>query len=129
MNVLRVISLAHRAHRPSSMRFRTGDSIGRWEGETLLVDTTNFSGPFGFDYAAIDDNLHLTERFSRSGDRDVLYEVTIDDPTAYVQPWTVALVLRRTDARMFEFACHEGNYSLANTLQGARASEQTKKPQ
>ena len=129
MSVLRVISTTRRTHAPPSMRSSTGDSIGRWEGESLVVDTTNFSGPFGFDFAAIDDNLHLTERFSRTGDRDLLYEATIDDPTAFVQPWTMALVLRRTEARMFEFACHEGNYSLPNTLLGARAEEErAKKP-
>lgn len=124
MSVLRVISVKHTTHQPAAMRSRTGDSIGRWEGDTLIVDTTNFGGDFDFDFAAADEKLHLTERFSRAGDRDVLYEVTIDDPTAFVRPWTTVLVLRRTDARMFEFACHEGNYSLPNTLLGARAEEQ-----
>jgi hypothetical protein len=129
MSVLRVISVKHTTHRPAPIRSRTGDSIGRWEGDTLIVDTTNFGGGFDFDYAAVDENVRLTERFSRAGDRDVLYEVTIDDPTAFVRPWTMVLVLRRTDARMFEFACHEGNYSLPNTLLGARAEEErAKKP-
>ena len=124
MNVVRVISLTSVTHLPSSLRSRTGHSNGRWEHETLVVDTTNIRGPFGFDYAAVDDNLRLTERFSRESERDILYEATVDDPTAYSRPWTMQLVLRRTDARMFEFACHEGNYSLRNTLQGARARDE-----
>lgn len=124
MSVLKIVSLRRAMHLPPSVRSHSGDSIGRWEGDTLLVDTSNYSGAFGFEYAAVDENLHVTERFSRADDDRVLYEATIDDPTAFVRPWTMVLVLRRTDARMFEFACHEGNYAIENILRGARAEEQ-----
>jgi uncharacterized protein (TIGR02246 family) len=127
MSVLRIVSLKRAMHPPPSARSRSGDSIGRWEGDTLIVDTTNYGGAFGFDFADVDENLHVTERFSRTDDDGVLYEATIDDPTAFVRPWTMTLLLRRTNARMFEFACHEGNYSLTNILRGARAEEQRAK--
>jgi hypothetical protein len=124
MSVLRIVSLGRATHLPSSVRSRAGDSIGRWEGDTLIIDTTNFGGAFDFDFADVDENLHVTERFSRADADSVLYEATIDDPTAFVQPWTMVLLLRRTDARMFEFACHEGNYAMTNILRGARSEEQ-----
>lgn len=127
MSDLRIVSLRRAMHLPSSVRSRSGDSIGRWEGDTLIVDTTNYGGAFGFDYADVDENLHVTERFSRADGDDVLYEATIDDPTAFVRPWTMVLLFRRTDARMFEFACHEGNYAITNILRGARAEEQRAK--
>jgi hypothetical protein len=123
MSVLRIVSLGRAKHRPS-VRSRSGDSIGRWEGDTLIVDTTNFGGAFDFEYADVDENLHVTERFTRADAESILYEATIDDPTVFVQPWTMVLLLRRTDARMFEFACHEGNYAMTNILRGARAEEQ-----
>ena len=124
MSVLRIISLRPAMQRPPSIRSRSGDSIGRWEGDTLIVETTNYAGPFGFDFAAVDENLHVTERLSRADDDTVLYEATIDNPTAFARPWTMVLLFRRTSARMFEFACHEGNYAVTNILRGARAEEQ-----
>lgn len=108
---------------PSSNRSQLGSSRGRWEGAALVVETTNYTGRFGFAFAGIDENLRQIERFSRTDANTLLYQVTIDDSTAYVKPWTFVLTMRRTDARMFEFACHEGNYALENVLRAARFEE------
>src|SRR5262245_36374564 len=112
---------------PASIRSRTGISRGQWDGDTLVVETTNFRGPYGFAFAAIDEGLHLMERFSRMAAGTLLYEATIDDPTAFVKPWTFVLAMRRTNSRLFEFACHEGNYALANILTTARMEERENK--
>jgi len=97
--------------------------VARWDGDTLEVDTVGYTGRFGFTFAAADENLHVIERLRRLDADTLLYESRIDDPTAYVRPWTVVQTLRRTTDRMFEFACHEGNYGLLNILRGARDEE------
>jgi hypothetical protein len=112
-------------HPPSSVRRWQGDARGHWEGQTLVVDTTNFSDKTNFRGA--DQNLHLTERFTRLDANTLLYEYTVDDPTAFTRPWTVSLPMTRTTDRIFEYACHEGNYALENILRGARAEEQRRK--
>ena len=126
----RVVPLDGRPHLPSAVRRWKGDARGRWEGDTLVVDTTNFRAK-GPDHAldrlkGSDESLHLIERFSLADADTILYRFTIDDPTAYERPWTAEIPLARTGRRMFEFACHEGNYSLENSLRGARAEERRK---
>jgi len=100
-----------------------GDSRARWDGDTLVVDTTNYNGGFAFDFQGADADLHITERFQLVDADTLLDEATIDDPTAYVSTWTVVVPMRRADSRLFESACHEGNYALRNILSGARAEE------
>jgi hypothetical protein len=121
--VRRIISMGRSRHGPSSIRSRLGDSIGRWEHDALIVDTTNYRVPFQFEVAGADEHLHVVERFVRADADTLLYQATLDDPTAYTRPWTFVLPLKRTEERMFEFACHEGNYGLANILSASRAAE------
>lgn len=124
----RLIYLDGRPHPPESIRLWTGHSVGRWEGATLVVDTTNFNDGRGF-YGdaggnfAWDRHLRLTERFSLLDRDTLLYQFEIDNPTAYTKPWKGELTMTRTDQRIYEFACHEGNYSLENMLRGQRAVE------
>ncbi len=114
----RIVDLTRTKHHPASMRFLTGDSIGHWEGDTLVVDTTNFLMHAAFRGAT--PNMHLVERFTRV-DRDTLrYEFTVSDPETWTRPWSASIPMRRTDDRMFEYACHEANYALAGVLKGAR---------
>jgi hypothetical protein len=98
-----------------------GDSRARWEGDTLVVDTRNFSPNANFRGST--DGLHLIEKFTRVSDDTIEYVVTIDDPTVWSRPWTLMVPLKNTGEEMFEFACHEGNYGLAAILSGARAAE------
>ena len=124
---VRIIPIDGRPHVPSGVRQWLGDSRGHWEGNTLVVDTTNFNGKttFGFIYNGLtDENYHLTERFTRTDPDTILYRFTIDDPTVYARPFTGELTLSRTEDPIYEYACQEGNYALANMLAGARASEQ-----
>jgi mannose-6-phosphate isomerase-like protein (cupin superfamily) len=117
----RVVDLSGRPHHPASLRFLTGDSIGRWEGDTLVVDTTNFSTEGGFRGATT--GLHLVERFTREGPDALRYDFTADDPQTWTRKWSASIPMVRTAERMFEYACHEGNYALAGVLQGARYQE------
>jgi hypothetical protein len=98
-----------------------GDSIGRWEGDTLVVETRNFREQTGL-YGG-DENLHLTERFTRQADGNLLYNFTVDDPTAWTGAWSGEYVWKKTDKPVYEYACHEGNYSMGNILRGARRLE------
>ena len=117
----RIVDLSGRAHMPKTMRFLTGDSIGRWEGDTLVVDTTNFSKEAGFRGATT--NMHLVERFTRI-DKDTLrYDFTVEDPATWTRPWSASIPMLRTEERMFEYACHESNYALEGVLRGARYQE------
>jgi len=124
----RIIHMDDRSHLPSSVRRWMGDSIGHWSGNTLVVDTTNFNDGGGFYGDAggnfgWDRNLHLVERFSLLDVDTLLYEFEIDDPTAFTQPWKGELTMTRSQGRLYEYACHEGNYSLVNMLRGYRATE------
>jgi hypothetical protein len=121
--IRRIISMGRSVHWQPSVRSYLGDSIGLWEHDALIVDTTNYRGPFQFEVGGADENLHVVERFVQADADTVLYQATLDDPTAYTRPWTFVLPLKRTEERMFEFACHEGNYALANVLRGARQQE------
>ena len=117
----RIIPLDGRAHAPANIRQWMGDGRGHWEGDTLVVDTTNFSEKSNFRGAS--ENLHLTERFTRDDPDTISYEFTIDDPTTFTKVWKAEIPMHRTDEQIFEYACHEGNYALADILRGARADE------
>jgi hypothetical protein len=121
----RVVDMSGRPHRPTTMRFLVGDSIGRWDGDTLVVDTTNFSKDRAFRGASA--NMHLVERFTRV-DRDTLrYEFTVDDPATWTRTWTVSIPMIKSNELIYEYACHEANYALAGVLQGARYQEKQPK--
>ena len=117
----RIIPLDGRAHPPADVRQWMGDSLGHWEGETLVVDTKNFRDDTNFRGA--DGNLHLVERFTRSAPDVVTYQFTLDNPTAFTRPWTGELMMTSAPGPLFEYACHEGNEALVNMLKGARAQE------
>ena len=113
-----------RPHLPSHIRQWLGDARGRWDGDTLVVDTTNFSDQTSFQGSG--EDLHLTERFTRAAPDLILYRATIEDSTVFTRPWTLEMTLTLQDNnsnQIFEAACHEGNYAMTNVLAGARASE------
>jgi hypothetical protein len=117
----RVIPTDGRAHVNGAIRNWMGDSVGHWEGDTLVVDTTNFTDKVLYRGAA--ENLHLVERFTRVASDRIDYRVTIDDPTTFTRLWTVAIPFVVTGEDMFEYACHEGNYGMVGILSGAREEE------
>ena len=120
----RLIPLDGRPRLQDGIRQWLGDSRGRWEGDTLVVETGNFSS--SATVMGSDRNLHLVERFTRVAEDTISYEVTITDPTAWTAPWTVRLPLTRTDEAIYEFACHEGNhYGMLGILAGAREQDRT----
>lgn len=108
---------------PPAMRRWMGDSVGRWEGDTLVVETAGFVPGDAFKPSApilVSEAAHVTERFTRISEGDILYRYTVDDPETFTQAWTAEMILHTTTARMFEYACHEANYSLAGMLAGGR---------
>jgi hypothetical protein len=107
---------------PKHIRPWYGDSIGRWDGDTLVVETTNFHPSQSFRGAS--ENLKVTERFTRTGPDTILYKFTIDDPGTFTRPWTGEVPFTRMDELIYEYACHEGNYALSNVLSGERNREQ-----
>ena len=109
-------------HPPSHVQLWLGDSIGRWDGDTLVVDTTNFSERTHFRGSGL--RLHVVERFIRTGETTIQYTFTVDDPDTWAQPWSAEVPFHAVTDRIFEYACHEANYSMANVLRGARAEEQ-----
>jgi hypothetical protein len=124
----RIIPLDGRPHPPQDARFWSGDPRGHWEGNTLVVESTNFrsngKNRFGITYdGTTDDNLRVIERFTRTDPTTMMYQATIVDPTVYTQPWTVELSMRKRSTILYEYACHEGNYGLPGILSGARAEE------
>ena len=124
----RLVPLDGRPPLAESIEQWKGDSRGRWEGDTLVVETRNLpSTPTFIDSRGgnmfLDENLHLTERFRRLDADTLNYEFTINDPTVWTRPWTATFTLAKLPESMFEYACHEGNYSLVNMLRGARAAE------
>jgi hypothetical protein len=125
MHEVRLIPLDGKPHVNSNIRGYMGDSRGHWEGDTLVIDTTNFIGKSNF-YGA-DENMHLTERLTRIDAGTISYRFTVDDPTAFTRPWSGELSMRKTEEGVEEYACHEGNYSMTNILAGARAAEKTAK--
>jgi hypothetical protein len=120
----RHVFLDGRPHLPPAIRQKHGHSVGRWEGDTLVVDTTNFSRETRYHGAS--EHLHLIERFTRAGDDLLLYQITVDDPTVFTRTWTQEVPMNGLSNRenmLYESACHEGNYSLTSILAGARALE------
>ena len=117
----RVIPTDGRKHVSTSIRNWMGDSVGRWDGDTLVVDTTNFTDKVLYRGAA--ENLHLVERFTRVAPDRIDYRVTIEDPTTFTRPWTLAIPFVVTGEGIFEYACHEGNYGMEGILSGAREEE------
>jgi hypothetical protein len=117
----RIVHLDRRSHLPPTIRRWLGDSIGRWDGETLVVDTTNFNDAGGFYGDAggnfgWDRHLHVIERFRLLDANTLLYQFELDDPTAYTESWKGELTMARSPGRIFEYACHEANYSLPSML-------------
>jgi hypothetical protein len=108
-------------HLPKTIRKWMGDSIGRWEGDTLVVETTNFTDKTRFRGAS--EEMKVTERFTRVSDKALLYRFTIEDPSTWERPWTGEYTWPATDANIYEYACHESNYALENILRGARRRE------
>jgi hypothetical protein len=117
----RVIPLDGRPHVSPAIHTYMGDSRGHWEGDTLVIDTTNYRGQDDF-YGA-DDNFHLVERLTRIDPDTILYQFTVDDPTAYTRPWSAEIPFTKTDEGIFDYECQEGNYALVDILSGARAQE------
>jgi hypothetical protein len=122
----RVIPLDGRSHVANSIRQYVGDARGRWEGNTLVVETTNFTDKTP--YRGSSEQLKIVERFTLLGPDTVEWAVTFDDPHTWARPWTFAMNLTKADESQqpFEYACHEGNYGMRNILSAARAEEQKK---
>ncbi len=118
---VRVIRTDGSAHLPAAIRKWTGDSIGHWEGATLVADTSNFSDKTRFRGSG--ENLHVIERFTRVDQNTILYRVTIDDPESFSKPWTLEYPFLATAGPIYEYACHEGNYAMPDILGGARRGE------
>ena len=114
----RVVDLRRQAHLAKDVRLLTGDSIGHWEGDTLIVVTTNFQQEGAFRGATT--NMHLIERFSLDDANTLRYQFTVEDLATWTKPWTASIPMARTDDQMFEYACHEANYGLENVLKGGR---------
>lgn len=117
---VRLVPLDGSPHPPASVQSWQGDSRGHWDGDTLVVDTTNYkSGAF----MGATETLHTVERFTRTSQGVLQYQITIDDPATWTRPWTLMIPLRHTDELMYEYACHEGNIAMMGMLKGARLQE------
>ena len=117
----RIIPLDGRSHVPSSVRQWHGDSVGHWEGDTLVVDTVNYKARSFMSTSS--EKLHVVERFTRTEAEVLQYQITIDDPDTWTKPWTLMVPLRRTSNPVLEYACHEGNSAMTGIMAGARAQE------
>jgi hypothetical protein len=124
---VRIIPTDGRPHLPSDVKQLMGDARGHWEGNTLVVDTTNFTSRTAFRGSG--ENLHVVERFTRTDPDTVLYQFTVDDPTTWAHSWSAEVPMTKIDGPIFEYACHEGNYGMRNNLSGARAEEKQKAEQ
>jgi hypothetical protein len=118
----RIIPLDGRPHLPKHIQQWMGDSRGRWEGDTLIVETINFTDKTNFRGSG--QNMHLIERFTLTDPDTLLYEFTVHDPESFTRSWTAQIPMNRSQDLMYEYACHEGNYGMFGTLSGARAIEQ-----
>ena len=123
----RVVPLDGSPHLPDHVRQWKGDSRGRWEGNTLVVETRNFTAKTSFRGSGRD--LRLVERFTRLDADRLLYEYTVDDAASFARPWSVRVVMQRSDSPLFEYACHEGNYGMENLLLSARARDRQRAQQ
>jgi hypothetical protein len=121
LHEVRVIPLDGRPHAPAGAREWLGDARGHWEGDTLVVETTNFNDKVGFRGAS--ENMKVTERFTRVSDDEIKYEFTVNDPSTWEIPWKGEMPFVKINGPVFEHACHEGNYGIANTLAGVRLEE------
>jgi hypothetical protein len=119
---VRLIPIDNRPHVGRDIRLWHGNSVGHWEGDTLVVETTNFSDKTAFRGAS--QNMRLVERFSRADAGALNYEFSVSDPSSFVAPWTARVPMRRIQEQLYEYACHEGNYGMYGILGGARALEQ-----
>ena len=117
----RIIPMDGRPPVAGAIRQWMGDSRGRWEGDTLVVETTNFNGRAYYQGAT--HGMHLVERFTRTGANSLEYEYTVSDPASYSRPWTASITMTPIEGDLYEFACHEGNYGMEGILAGARADE------
>jgi hypothetical protein len=129
---VRMIPMDGRPHLRPSIRQRPGNSRGRWDGQALVIDTTNFAADshfMGSNFIGASEHLHLVERSTRISPDEITHIVTIDDPTTWIRSWTVEIYLKRTNASLYEYACHEGNYQVMRSILAAarpgyqRASE------
>jgi len=118
---VRLIPLGARPHLPRPIHQWLGDSLGRWEGKTLVVDTTNFTDKTNFRGSG--ERLHVTERFTRVDEDTLLYQFTVDDPQSFTRPWSGEIPMKKVEGPIFEYACHEGNRSMENILSAARGEE------
>src|SRR5881396_1903383 len=116
-----IIPTDGRPHVPQNIRLWEGDSVGHWEGDTLVVDTTNFTNRTNFRGSS--EKLHLIERFTRTADNMLMYQFTVEDPTTWAKPWTAEIPWTKTKGPLYESACHEGNNMIENILRGARVAE------
>ena len=133
VHTVRVVPLDEHAPLDADIRQWSGDSRGHWEGDTLVVTTSNFNGRSAWDRCPVfrslspTESLTLVERFMRVDAETLEYAYTVTDPRTWTRPWSASLTFRRTDAPIYEYACHEGNHAIANILTGARAAEKTEK--
>jgi hypothetical protein len=125
---VRRIPTDNSAHLPAHVKQWFGDPRGHWEGDTLIVDTTNFKGQFFGRMQAADENLHVQERFTLLSPDILLYQFTVEDATAWTQPWSGEIPLTRSDGLLYEYACHEGNRGIQNILRAARKEMQAGVP-
>jgi hypothetical protein len=123
----RIIPTTARPALPASIRQIEGSSRGRWDGDTLVIETTNFADMFMFAAQGASADMKLTERFTRIADDTLMYRFTVDDPKVWTRPWTAEVPWKKSIGPIFEHACHEGNYSLTNLLRGAREDEKRQK--
>jgi len=126
MNETRIIPIDGRAPLDSGIELWAGASRGRFEGESLVVEISNFNDEGGLSIIGATEGLRLVERFTRVDADTIDYELTVDDPASFTQPWKLANTLRAIEGPIYEYACHEGNYSLVNILAGARAQEKAR---
>jgi hypothetical protein len=121
----RIIRLDTATHLPANMKPWMGDSIGHWDGDTLVVETTNFNPGQALNGFYLPQTAKVTERFTRTAPDRILYQFTVEDPKTYTRPWKAEMPLRATQAKIYEYACHEGNYALPGILAGARTEEKS----
>jgi hypothetical protein len=121
----RIVPLDGRPHLPAAVRLWQGDPRGRWDGNTLVVETTNFTDKTNVRGSG--ERLRLVERFTRADANTLLYEFTIDDPASFTKGWSAVLPMAKTEDQVYEYACHEGNYAMTGILRGARAGEKGQK--
>ena len=118
---VRIIPIDGGPHLPSNVTGWQGDARGHWEGDTLVIDSTNYRPKAFMSFSS--EKLHVTERFSRTGPETLTYEITIDDPLTWTKPWSLMIPLHHSNEPVFEYACHEGNEGMVGILAGARAEE------